>query len=140
MKYEGVYAKNTMLTKVYWHAQDPKSKNWLIVIGKVIGYYPASLFSNMTSANQVGWIGKTTNDLNTPSPPMGSGALPNGVLGHAAYFKYPTFTNEKIQGLETGMGQIQSSNSGCYNASYYNDSLGLLYIQFGGPGGKCNGI
>lgn len=130
--------KEYMLTKVYWRAQNPKTKDWLIVIGKVIGYYPASLFSNMTSANQVGWIGKTTNDLNTPSPPMGSGALPNGVLGHAGYFKYPTFN---LKGLETGMGQIQSSNYGCYNASYYNDSQGLLYIQFGGPGGgKCNGI
>ncbi|KEH17517.1 carboxyl-terminal peptidase [Medicago truncatula] len=67
--------------------QDPNSKNWWINIDeKPIGYYPASLFSSMRSANQVAWFGKTTNDLDTPSPPMGSGALPNGVLGHACFF------------------------------------------------------
>jgi len=92
----------------------------------------------MTSANQVGWIGKTTNDLNTPSPPMGSGALPNGLLGHAGYFKYPTFN---IKALEEGMGEVQSSNYECHNAAYYTDSQKLLSIEFGGPGGgKCNEI
>ncbi|KAK2376327.1 hypothetical protein QL285_077127 [Trifolium repens] len=118
--------------------QDPKNKNWYIYIGnKEIGYYPASLFSNMKSANQVMWMGKTITPTHIPCPPMGSGVKPNGVLGHACYFKNLAFVNDsrKHQTLEKDMGQIQSSNQECYGATYYDvDKIGLT-IQFGGPGG-----
>ncbi|WJX58371.1 hypothetical protein P8452_43834 [Trifolium repens] len=46
-----------------------KTKSWYIYIdNKEIGYYPASLFNNMTSANQVMWIGETINSTQIPSP------------------------------------------------------------------------
>jgi hypothetical protein len=118
--------------------QDPKTKNWYIYIGnKKIGYYPASLFSNLKSANLVMWTGKTITPTHIPCPPMGSGVQPNGVLGHACYFKNLAFFNDslKYQRLEKDMGQIQSSNRECYGAAYYDvDKIGST-IQFGGPGG-----
>jgi len=47
----------------------------------------------MTYVDQVAWFGKTTNPTYTPSPSMGFGTLPNGVLGHACYFKDLVFVN-----------------------------------------------
>jgi hypothetical protein len=91
----------------------------------------------MKSANQVMWMGKTITPTHIPCPPMGSGVKPNGVLGHACYFKNLAFVNDsrKHQTLEKDMGQIQSSNQECYGAAYYDvDNIGLT-IQFGGPGG-----
>ncbi|XP_058746326.1 protein neprosin-like [Vicia villosa] len=50
--------------------QNSSTKDWWIYINeKKIGYYPASLFSNMASANQIVWIGKTTNPTNTATLP-----------------------------------------------------------------------
>jgi hypothetical protein len=109
---------------------------YIYLDNKEIGYYPASLFNNMTSANQVMWIGETINPTQIPNPPMGSGVQPNGVLGHACYFKNLAFVNDsrKYQTLEKDMGQIQSSNPEYYGAAYYDvDKIGLT-IQFGGPG------
>ncbi|XP_045802254.1 uncharacterized protein LOC123895815 [Trifolium pratense] len=116
---------------------DPTTKDWHISInGKEIGYYPASLFSNMTYVDQVMWGGKTINPRNTPSPPMGYGILPDGVLGHACYFKNLAFVNEfqKSQALTKDMGATVSTNRECYGASYHNGEIGLT-LQFGGPGG-----
>jgi hypothetical protein len=117
--------------------QDPRTKDWHIYINeKEIGYYPASLFSNMTYVDQVGWGGKTTNPRNTPSPPMGYGILPDGAFGHACYFKNLAFVNEfqKSQALTKDMGATEISNRECYGAAYYDQEIGLTF-QFGGPGG-----
>jgi hypothetical protein len=117
--------------------QDSKTKDWWIYINeKGIGYYPSSLFSNMTSADTVEWAGKTTNPTDTRSPPMGYGVIPNGDLDHACYFKNLAFVDDlrKHQALQKDMGEIQSSNSNCYGVGYYVKDIGLT-VQFGGPGG-----
>ncbi|GAU14131.1 hypothetical protein TSUD_169560 [Trifolium subterraneum] len=87
--------------------QDSKTKNWwLINHNENIGYFPASLFSNLTSAGQVGWGGKTTTSPGSPSPPMGSGHLPDDLFNHACYFRHVTLlhikmTPERTMDLET---------------------------------------
>ncbi|XP_058746324.1 protein neprosin-like [Vicia villosa] len=119
--------------------QNSSTKDWWIYINeKKIGYYPSSLFSNMTSANQIVWIGKTTNPTNTTSPPMGSGVKPNGVFGHACHFKKLAFVNNSRmqQSVTKDMGEVKSSNSQCYDARYYEDDTNGLTLQFGGPGGN----
>jgi hypothetical protein len=43
-----------------------------------IGYFPALLFSNMITADKVGWGGLTVTHAATASPAMGSGVYPDG--------------------------------------------------------------
>jgi len=95
----------------------------------------------MTYVDQVGWYGKTTNPTYTPSPPMGFGTLPNGLLGHACYFKDLVFVNNFRQQkqLTKNMGQVHSPRPQCYIAGYYEDKQIGLSLHFGGPGGgKCS--
>ncbi|KAL5102575.1 hypothetical protein RYX36_006902, partial [Vicia faba] len=119
--------------------QNSSTKDWWIYINeKKIGYYHVSLFSNMTSANQIVWIGKTANPRNTASPPMGYGVKPNGVFGHACHFKKLAFVNNSRmqQSLTKDMGEVKSTNGQCYDAQYYEDDTNGLTLQFGGPGGN----
>jgi hypothetical protein len=99
------------------------------------------LFSSLITVDQVAWYGKTSNPTYAPSPPMGSGVPPNGILGHACYFKDLAFVNNfrKQQTLTKDMGQVKTTNPGCYGAAYYENGQTGLTLQFGGPGGaKCN--
>ncbi|KAK2430757.1 hypothetical protein QL285_029062 [Trifolium repens] len=122
--------------------QDSKTKNWwLINDGENIGYFPASLFSNLTSADQVGWGGRTTTSLGGTSPPMGSGYFPDNVLSHASYFIYITYRdNDSRENYEPdrSLTNTFSDKPNCYTAEYYGeqDDVGH-YLQFGGPGGNC---
>ncbi|XP_045831258.1 uncharacterized protein LOC123922605 [Trifolium pratense] len=123
--------------------QDPDTKNWwLINKNQNIGYFPASLFSNLTSAGQVGWGGKTTTSPGSPSPPMGSGYFPDNVFNHACYFRHVTFQNDSRQdfGPEDYLVDTFSDKPNCYSAEYYgNERSDVGYcLQFGGPGGRCN--
>lgn len=59
------------------HVQDEKGNWWLHVVDKDIGYFPAALFSNLPTADKVGWGGFTVTPTNALSPPMGSGHFPN---------------------------------------------------------------
>ncbi|XP_014497931.1 uncharacterized protein LOC106759323 [Vigna radiata var. radiata] len=124
--------------------QDPKTKNWWIIAGKVnMGYYPAALFSNLGSASIVGWGGRTKANVGGHSPPMGSGHFPDGNRTHESYFRSP-----KIQGSslivytpDSYMTKDFSDNTNCYAVSYHDKYYGEVYnegvVQFGGPGGKC---
>ncbi|CAJ2653096.1 unnamed protein product [Trifolium pratense] len=123
--------------------QDPDTKNWwLINKNQNIGYFPASLFSNLTSAGQVGWGGKTTTSPGSPSPPMGSGYFPDNVFNHACYFRHVTFQNDSRQdfGPEDYLVDTFSDKPNCYSAEFYgNERSDVGYcLQFGGPGGRCN--
>ena len=122
--------------------QDPKTKNWwLNMQNKSLGYFPAALFSNMVSADQVGWGGRTTTSVGNPSPPMGSGYLPDDNFIHASYFRHVTFRTSS--GTDYGPGgdlaQEFADNKDCFGAKYYGDVRGEAgyALQFGGPGGNC---
>lgn len=111
-----------------------------------VGYFPASLFSNMTSADHVGWGGRTSTPRQTPSPPMGSGYLPDFNSVHACYFRNISYQDETGPNkapitylMETS---LTDANGSCSDIQYYGYS-GLesgYMIQFGGPGGaNCGG-
>ncbi|KAL2317273.1 hypothetical protein Fmac_031149 [Flemingia macrophylla] len=120
--------------------QDIKTKNWWIGIeGQNIGYFPATLFSNMTSADFVGWGGKTITPPGTPSPQMGSGYFPDG--DHASYFKHVGFQNESRQSYTPPDYCAVNFNDkpDCFKAAYHSDdaSQDITSLEFGGPGGSC---
>nr|XP_007141912.1 hypothetical protein PHAVU_008G236300g [Phaseolus vulgaris]ESW13906.1 hypothetical protein PHAVU_008G236300g [Phaseolus vulgaris] len=122
--------------------QDPNSKNWWLNIqGEDIGYFPAKLFSNMASADQVGWGGRTVTPPNTPSPQMGSGYFPDKNFSHACYFRFISFQNDSRTDYGPPLYLMNTfvDKSNCFNAKYYGDLGGTVgySLQFGGPGGDC---
>ncbi|XP_027941318.1 uncharacterized protein LOC114195126 [Vigna unguiculata] len=59
-------------------SQEPVYKDWWLYINNIyIGYFRAKLFSNMNSAEKVGWGGRTLTPRGSSSPPMGSGHFPD---------------------------------------------------------------
>ncbi|XP_017406518.1 uncharacterized protein LOC108319780 isoform X2 [Vigna angularis] len=123
-------------------SQDPVTKNWWIhVKRKFIGYFPAKLFTNMSSANEVGWGGRTRTASGTLSPQMGSGHLPDGNCSHSGYFRKVTI--EGVKRIPYGPEIFQASSftdkPNCFGVKYFGflgPKFGNL-IQFGGPGGNC---
>ena len=133
---------NIILTKVYGCIQDLKTKNWWLNIeNKSIGYFPAALFSNMDSADQVGWGGRTRTSVGNPSPPMGSGYLPDDNFVHACYFRHVAFRTSSGEdyGPAGDIVQVFTDKENCFGAKYYGnvgEEAGYS-LQFGGPGGIC---
>ena len=106
-----------------------------------IGYYPAELFSNMASADRVGWGGRTVTPPGLPSPQMGSGIFPDKNFYHAAYFRFISFQNEERKDFEPNKHMTKAfiDKSDCFNVEHYGDGgegLGSC-LQYGGPGGVC---
>jgi len=118
-----------------------KGNWWINYMGQNIGYFPSKLFSNMTSADQAGWGGRTSTPPGTPSPQMGSGYFPDENFSHACYFRHISYQNVS----RTDYGPIQydtntfKDNSKCFGVDYYDNLGGQVgySLQFGGPGGEC---
>jgi len=95
----------------------------------------------MSSADQVGWGGRTLTPPNTPSPRMGSGYFPDKNFGLSCYFRQVSFQNESRTDYGPPIydtGTI-NDNPSCFGVEYYGD-LGRkagYSLQFGGPGGEC---
>jgi len=124
--------------------QDPVTKNWWISIDKKsIGYFPAKLFLNMSSTDQVGWGGRTRTPPGTHSPEMGYGHFPHdNILSHACYFKETWIQDNerKSHGAKPYETFSFTDNPSCYDVRYYGDDgypEGYL-LMFGGPGGNCS--
>ncbi|KAK7321484.1 hypothetical protein VNO77_32181 [Canavalia gladiata] len=122
--------------------QDSVNKNWwLIMENKIIGYFPAQLFSNMGSAEQVGWGGLTKSRPGAVSPPMGSGSFPDGQFVHASYFRNISFHNvSRLENIpQKYFRRSLITNPTCFGLQDYGDkgaNFGYT-IEFGGPGGNC---
>ncbi|XP_057452707.1 uncharacterized protein LOC130744550 [Lotus japonicus] len=139
----------------FWEREDFWRRHWEVILPKdqvtrnwwlraentYIGYFPAELFSGyFLYADQGGWTGKTiSGDL--PSPPMGSGHLPDGNYRHSAYISRMAFRNLERQDVVplTGMLALDADSPQCYNVTwekYVDDNLQHV-IEFGGPCGNC---
>ncbi|TKY56706.1 hypothetical protein E2542_SST21152 [Spatholobus suberectus] len=132
----------TMIEVAISISQDRVTKNWWLNIGNEnIGYYPTTLFSNMTSADQVGWGGRTSTPPDTPSPQMGSGYFPDDNFVHACYFRFVSFQNASRQdyGPKDYQAETFTDRPDCFGVEYYgNQGREVGYsLQFGGPGGNC---
>ncbi|KAK7256947.1 hypothetical protein RIF29_30563 [Crotalaria pallida] len=121
---------------------DPTTNNWWVRLQETdLGYFPAALFSDMSSANEGGWYGKTMTVVGNPSPPMGSGHLPDNNIRHSCYIRQMAFQDQSRGdiGPEFQLVSIYRDNPSCYDVQYdgYEDkSLGYAML-FGGPGGYC---
>lgn len=126
---------------MYIHFQDPVTKNWWIgEKGHFMGYFPAKLFSNMNSADKVGFGGRTLTPKGSPSPPMGSGHFPDENFYHASFYKWINVENlTRDFGPEKYQIENYIDNPKCFGVSYYGKlqkKFGYA-LQFGGPGGNC---
>uniref|UniRef100_A0ACD5WF71 Uncharacterized protein n=1 Tax=Avena sativa TaxID=4498 RepID=A0ACD5WF71_AVESA len=80
--------------------KDKTSGDWWVYYGfntipTGVGYFPNSLFTYLAEkANQVAFGAYVINDKTLPTPPMGSGALPNGGQGRAASFTNLRFIDQ----------------------------------------------
>ena len=79
--------------------------------------------------------------VGSPSPPMGSGYLPDDNPTHACYFRQMAFRDESSTDLcpETFNVNTFADNPSCYDVKYYgfvNETLECI-VLFGGPGGNC---
>ncbi|XP_027186184.1 protein neprosin-like [Cicer arietinum] len=124
--------------------QDQNTKNWwLTVANKNIGYFPASLFSNLATANEVGFGGQTVTPVGAPSPSMGSGHFPDDNFSHVAYFRNVAFqdVSRKFYGPTIDLvDKFSDAPKKCYQLIYhepYPKPIGWA-LQYGGPGGDCD--
>ncbi|CAJ1970953.1 unnamed protein product [Sphenostylis stenocarpa] len=118
---------------------------WTVEVrGTDIGYFPAALFSNLSSADIVGWGGRTFSPPGSPSPPMGSGYFPDRNFLHASFFKMISYQNESTisHGPEKYQLQYFIDKPSCFDLSYYGNLGGYdgYSLQFGGPGGGQCGV
>ncbi|QCE01181.1 hypothetical protein DEO72_LG7g2475 [Vigna unguiculata] len=95
----------------------------------------------MSSAERVGWGGRTMTHHGIPSPQMGSGYFPDQNFVHAAYFKFISIQDQVRKDLEpdTDMTETLADKPNCFNAQHFG-ALGRDVgnsLQFGGPGGEC---
>ncbi|XP_052114476.1 uncharacterized protein LOC110278780 [Arachis duranensis] len=123
-------------------SQDSQTKNWwLVAQNRHIGYFPAALFSNLSTANRVGWGGRVSGVMKGQSPPMGSGHFPDGDLTHACFIRKISYvvsdgsTEEPVQDVP----KLGGDNPQCYGLKYFGflDPQNRFTLQFGGPGGSC---
>ncbi|KAM0904933.1 hypothetical protein ACQ4PT_017712 [Festuca glaucescens] len=84
----GVHAQNITLRV----NKDKKTGDWWVYYGfnnipTGVGYFPKSLFSYLAQkATRVAFGAFVRSKRSNPTPPMGSGALPNGGMGRPASF------------------------------------------------------
>ncbi|KAK7372343.1 hypothetical protein VNO80_05721 [Phaseolus coccineus] len=136
-----VYGGPTYVTDISI-TKDPVTKNWWLGLQKRnIGYFPAALFSNMSSANIVGWGGRTKTSVGTPSPQMGSGYFPDGNSVHACYFRSALIQDASRKSYAPKPYQVRAftDRPTCFGVTSYGDQGGFMgyVMQFGGPGGNC---
>ncbi|XP_061374669.1 protein neprosin-like [Gastrolobium bilobum] len=131
-----------MIETAFSLQQDARTKNWWLIMENAnVGYFPADLFFNLTTADQVGWGGRTTTAAGTPSPPMGSGYFPDENYIHACYFIGVKYQNASRQDYEPEnyLTETFTDKPDCFGVEYYgyeDTELGYA-LQFGGPGGAC---
>ncbi|KAK7372436.1 hypothetical protein VNO80_05814 [Phaseolus coccineus] len=120
---------------------DPLTKNWWIGGGgHYMGYFSAKLFSNMGSADKVGFGGRTLTPRGSPSPLMGSGHFPDKNFYHASFYKFISVQNAtRDYGPEKYQIENYIDKPKCFGLNYYGNlhkNIGYA-LQFGGPGGNC---
>ncbi|XP_072993776.1 protein neprosin-like [Typha latifolia] len=124
------------MTILIW--KDPKSGNWWMKVqNKLVGYWPAELFTSLSfNATVVEWGGEvintSPNGVHT-STSMGSGHFPDEGFTKASYI-----SNLMTVDSSNNLSLVQSITTKedhpyCYDAKTSNTDKGLI-LYFGGPG------
>jgi hypothetical protein len=118
--------------------QDSASDDWWIYYGfnglpKPVGYYPRSLFTSMAdSARHISFGSFAAATATLPTPPMGSGALPNSGQGRAASFSHVSLVDRDGHDTPvTGDWPSRIENGKCYSIT----PIVQAECFYGGPGG-----
>ncbi|KAK9069846.1 hypothetical protein SSX86_010242 [Deinandra increscens subsp. villosa] len=129
------------ITILVW--KDPKDGNWwLEVDGTIIGYWPSSLYRQLSKyAYMLDWGGEVVNvkadGLHTTTQ-MGSGHFSGEGLGRASYIKNIQIIDESNSNpLRSPKHLIpQASRKECYDVTLGNNDIDDwgTYFFFGGPG------
>ncbi|KAM0919836.1 hypothetical protein ACQ4PT_007981 [Festuca glaucescens] len=118
--------------------KDKKSGDWWVYYGfnnipTGVGYFPKSLFNYLAKkATRVAFGAYVSSKKGSPTPPMGSGARPNGSMGRAA-----SFTDLRFMDKDGNSSPIMAdlpktiTNEKCHSITPI-DHANCLY---GGPGG-----
>lgn len=120
--------------------QDPKKGNWWLQFGndQVLGYWPASLFPNLSdSATVIEWGGEVVNSESNgqhTTTQMGNGHFPEEGFEKASFFKGIQVVNEDNQLVPPSDIATYTDQSNCYNVKSGSSSSWGNYFYYGGPG------
>ncbi|KAI3826888.1 hypothetical protein L1987_00948 [Smallanthus sonchifolius] len=130
------------ITILIW--KDGRQGDWWMQLGngKVIGYWPASLFSHLSeSASEIEWGGEVINlGLNGhhTTTPMGSGHFPVQGFGKASYIRNIQTVNESNTLRAPNDLKTYTPQKSCYDIlNGINDNWGTHFF-YGGPGQNPN--
>ncbi|KAK9063463.1 hypothetical protein SSX86_017333 [Deinandra increscens subsp. villosa] len=119
--------------------KDPKSGDWWLSVGsEVIGYWPATLFTDLqdyaTTVEYGGEVYSPRSAGRHTSTEMGSGHFEDEGFGRAAYVRNLEVVDEDNVLHEVSKLETFAEKPNCYGVeSGYSDDWGN-YIYFGGPG------
>ncbi|KAK6920012.1 Neprosin [Dillenia turbinata] len=123
---------------------DKTSKNWWVTLqGIDIGYWPASLFTNLSdSASMVKWGREIKNELingHHTGTQMGSGHFPSEGYAKASYFRHVSTVDQSSSFADASLSKMVT-NASCYDLLFGppNATYGS-YFYYGGRGfsDKC---
>ncbi|KAI3878985.1 hypothetical protein MKW92_021208 [Papaver armeniacum] len=124
--------------------KDQNSGNWWIQIqGIPVGYYPSSLFTQLsTKAAKVEFGGEIYNlhhEGRHTTTQMGSGHLPSeGGLGISSYFSHVQVINENNEAKDPEDVKTYVSNPNCYDLKVDKKHTNGYGFYYGGPGYSDN--
>ncbi|XP_074349673.1 protein neprosin-like isoform X2 [Apium graveolens] len=121
--------------------KDPDGGNWwmkLLNINEVIGYWPASLFTNLADgADMIQWGGEAVNLASGgqhTTTQMGSGHFPGEGFNKASYFKNIQVVDGSNQLKDPDDVKTFTDQSSCYDVQNGKNGQWGTYFYYGGPG------
>ncbi|KAI3730901.1 hypothetical protein L1987_62081 [Smallanthus sonchifolius] len=123
-------------------SKDPKSGDWWLTVGsEVMGYWPATLFTDLRDhalTIQYGGEVYSPNSSQHTSTQMGSGHFQDEGFGKAAYVRNLEVVDQDNKLNAVKDLQLLADKPNCYGVNNgYSDAWGN-YIYFGGPGYNPN--
>ncbi|KAI3743007.1 hypothetical protein L1987_60708 [Smallanthus sonchifolius] len=126
------------ITILIW--KDPEEGNWWMQFGngKVLGYWPATLFSYLTeSASLIEWGGEVVNtasDGQHTTTQMGSGEFPREGFTKASYFRNIQVVDESNNLRAPKDISTYSEQPNCYDVKTGSNGNWGNHFYYGGPG------
>ncbi|XP_024524485.1 uncharacterized protein LOC9654542 [Selaginella moellendorffii] len=123
--------------------KDPQEGNWWLEYGdRIVGYWPAFLFTELaSSASVVEWGGEVVNTRpqgKHTSTKMGSGMYADAGFSRASYFRDLRVVNERNSLQLPSNLQTYAAHPNCYNIIPGIDKMWGSFFYYGGPGNSPN--
>ncbi|KAI3934513.1 hypothetical protein MKW92_010638 [Papaver armeniacum] len=124
--------------------KDQKSGNWWVQVqGIPVGYYPSSLFTQLSkTAKEIDFGGEIYNQRSRErhtTTQMGSGHFPSeGSLGISSYFNYVQVIDENNEAKDPENVKSEVTNPNCYGLKIDDKHKNGYGFFYGGPGYSDN--